>query len=73
MVPVPTDRGGSPYELVLALSDSQEGYGGELEFNTDLFDLATAERFWADLVRLLDAVIADPDRRVGLDSDIFSA
>ena len=38
---------------------------GELEFAADLFDRATAETIAARLVRVLEAVAADPDLRVG--------
>ncbi|MFJ9887221.1 amino acid adenylation domain-containing protein [Streptomyces sp. NPDC091287] len=39
--------------------------GGHLEYNTALFDRATAESFADRLVRLLTAAVADPARPVG--------
>ncbi len=38
---------------------------GQLEYATDLFDRATVERLAARLVRLLEAVVADPERPIG--------
>ncbi|MGB3443712.1 MAG: amino acid adenylation domain-containing protein, partial [Actinophytocola sp.] len=42
-----------------------EGVTGVVEYRTDLFDRATVESIATRLVRLLDAVAADPRRRVG--------
>ncbi|MFI6641776.1 amino acid adenylation domain-containing protein [Streptomyces sp. NPDC050504] len=39
--------------------------GGQLEYNTALFDRATAEAFADRLVRLLTAAVADPELPVG--------
>lgn len=48
-----------------------EGIDGFLEYRTDLFDPATAERI-ADSLRLfVEAVAADPDRRIG-EAEILS-
>ncbi|MES5816918.1 amino acid adenylation domain-containing protein [Streptomyces sp. RG80] len=46
------------------------GIEGSLEYAVDLFDRVTAERIALRLVRLLDAVTADPDRSIG-DIDIL--
>ena len=45
---------------------------GVIGFASDLFDLATAERLAARLVRVLEAVAADPEMRVG-QVDLLSA
>ena len=39
------------------------GIGGVLEYATDLFDRASVEALAARLVRLLEAAVADPERR----------
>ncbi|MBW3651486.1 MAG: amino acid adenylation domain-containing protein, partial [Actinobacteria bacterium] len=38
------------------------GIDGQLEYSTDLFDASTAEALAGRLVRLLEQVVADPDR-----------
>jgi len=35
-----------------------------IEYNTDMFDAGTVQRFLGHLLTLLDAAVADPDRRV---------
>ncbi|MEV0088225.1 non-ribosomal peptide synthase/polyketide synthase [Saccharopolyspora sp. NPDC050642] len=47
------------------------GFAGAVEFSTDLFDLATAQRLVARFVRVLEAVVADPGIRVG-DIDVLT-
>ncbi|HLG56797.1 MAG TPA: non-ribosomal peptide synthase/polyketide synthase, partial [Vicinamibacterales bacterium] len=42
-----------------------KGIAGELEYRTDLFKPATAERIVAAFVGMLEAVVADPQQRVG--------
>ncbi|MFP2913742.1 condensation domain-containing protein, partial [Pyxidicoccus sp. 3LFB2] len=37
------------FDLALILSDTPEGFGGTLEYNTDLFDASTAARMMAHL------------------------
>jgi amino acid adenylation domain-containing protein len=63
--PVPLHNGTSKLELLLTLADAHGGLGGGLEFNTDLFDAATARRLAAQFVRLLSGAAADPQRRLG--------
>ncbi|WP_321473485.1 non-ribosomal peptide synthetase [uncultured Paludibaculum sp.] len=52
----------SDYRLANGAPGGMEGY---LEFSTDLFDRATAERIVGGLVRLLQAVAANPEQRLG--------
>ncbi|NVJ03794.1 amino acid adenylation domain-containing protein [Myxococcus sp. AM001] len=61
VTPVPVNRGSVTYELTLALTETPGGFSGTLEFNTDLFEPATAERLHAGLVELLDAVLVNLD------------
>jgi amino acid adenylation domain-containing protein len=70
-VPEPAERGASIYEMALALWETPEGFSGYLEYNTDLFETASRERLLADLSRLLDTVLAEPDRGLGLDSGLL--
>ncbi|UGT56759.1 non-ribosomal peptide synthase/polyketide synthase [Nocardia asteroides] len=54
------------FDLDLVLADTAEGgCAVSLTYATDLFDAATAARFAASFVRLLDAVTADPDEAIG--------
>ncbi|MFB9893525.1 condensation domain-containing protein, partial [Planobispora takensis] len=54
------------FDLQLTLAESPSGgLTGGLEFSLDLFDRETAEDIAARFVRLLRAVAADPDVRVG--------
>ncbi|WP_327380432.1 non-ribosomal peptide synthetase [Streptomyces sp. NBC_01212] len=61
-------RAGAKFDLSWDLSEQHDSQGrpggitGELEFDEDLFDLATAERFADHFTRLLGTLIADPDR-----------
>jgi non-ribosomal peptide synthetase component F len=71
-IPEPVERGASIYEMGLSLWETPEGFSGYLEFNTDLFETASRERLIADLLRLLDRVLAEPDRGLGLDSGLLS-
>ena len=48
------------------------GSSGVVEYATDLFDRATIEALAARLVRLLEAVVGDPERAIGR-LDILSA
>ena len=65
VLPVEVSRSSAAYELTLSLSELPGGFAGVLEFNTDLFTPATAESLHAELMRLLDAVLANPDLPVG--------
>ncbi|MFC4531110.1 non-ribosomal peptide synthase/polyketide synthase [Sphaerisporangium dianthi] len=58
------------YDLAFGLREHHDedgtpaGIGGSLEYATDLFDAATAVALTERLARLIDAVAADPDRRI---------
>jgi amino acid adenylation domain-containing protein len=58
------DPGVARCDLVLELIDADGSLGGWLEYSTDLFDAATIARMAAQLRRLLEAVVADPQERV---------
>ncbi|WPB79281.1 amino acid adenylation domain-containing protein [Archangium violaceum] len=63
--PYEVSRGNVTYELALSLVETAEGFAGVLEFNTDLFAPATGESLRAEWIRLLDAVLANPELPVG--------
>ena len=52
------------FDLLCDFTEREAGIDGRLEFSADVFDAATAEMLVARLVRLLGAVVADPDRPI---------
>ncbi|MFI5589850.1 amino acid adenylation domain-containing protein [Amycolatopsis sp. NPDC051758] len=52
------------FDLSFDLVETTEGIEGDLEFSLDLFDEPTARTLTERLVRLMTAVVADPDRRL---------
>ncbi|MEV1044013.1 amino acid adenylation domain-containing protein [Streptomyces sp. NPDC049916] len=70
-------RSGSKFDLSWDLSEQHDesgrpqGITGELEYDEDLFDKATAERFVEHFSRLLSALLAEPDRPLA-DLDFLS-
>jgi amino acid adenylation domain-containing protein len=62
---LPVERGLAKLDLTLEMVERDGTFSGYLEYNTDLFERATAARLAADFVRLLSAAAADPDRAAG--------
>nr|QEO74167.1 AMP-dependent synthetase and ligase [uncultured bacterium] len=58
---VPLDHDAAKFDLHLALRESENGIEADLQYSTDLFDAATAERMAGHLQNLLKAVAAEPD------------
>jgi amino acid adenylation domain-containing protein/non-ribosomal peptide synthase protein (TIGR01720 family) len=52
------------YDLALSLTEAGHGLEGVLEYNSDLFDSATIKRLKQQFYTLLEAILADPKRRV---------
>jgi amino acid adenylation domain-containing protein/non-ribosomal peptide synthase protein (TIGR01720 family) len=50
------------FDLNLTLAELPEGFAGALEYNTDLFDAATAARMAGHLRLLVEGLAAHPDR-----------
>ncbi|MDH6128763.1 amino acid adenylation domain-containing protein [Kitasatospora sp. GP82] len=73
-----TDAGTAKFDLSFHLVDqyapdgTPQGLHGVIEYATELFDRATAEALAARLLRVLEAVTADPGLRVG-ELDILQA
>jgi amino acid adenylation domain-containing protein len=61
---VEIDTHAAKLDLSLTLSAVDGGFAGSLEYATDLFDAATAERLAGCFKNLLAAVVADPAARV---------
>ena len=64
VVPYNLQSGKAMFDLLFGLRASERGLEGELAYNRDLFDAATAARMCRHFGRLLEAVVADPDRRI---------
>ncbi|HEU0051789.1 MAG TPA: condensation domain-containing protein, partial [Longimicrobium sp.] len=54
------DAGASKVDLVLALSEEEDGFAGAFQYASDLFDEATIRRMASHLAVLLEAALADP-------------
>ncbi|MBV9774092.1 MAG: AMP-binding protein, partial [Gemmatimonadetes bacterium] len=59
-----TGSGTAKFDLALAMADEGERLTGTLEYRTDLFDTATAQRMTRHLEVLLQAMAAGPRRRL---------
>ncbi|GLZ29128.1 hypothetical protein Lesp02_13180 [Lentzea sp. NBRC 105346] len=68
----PVATGTTKFDLCLTLQETPHGLEGHFEYATDLFDATTIEAVKGYWERMLDAVIADPDVRIG-DVELFDA
>ena len=66
IVPLPVDSGTSKFDLTLAMGESLVGSGGgldgHLEYDIDLFDAVTIERWWGHFRTLLQGILEKPSR-----------
>lgn len=62
--PMEMHSGTAKFELILSMFDSPQGLAGVFEYNTNLFDASTIKRLVGHFETLLEAVVADPKRRV---------
>jgi non-ribosomal peptide synthetase component F len=53
------------FDLMLTLTEGQDGLTGNFEYASDLFDAATIARLAGHFTRLLEAIVADPACPVG--------
>ncbi|GAB2776620.1 non-ribosomal peptide synthetase [Streptomyces chlorus] len=63
--PVAVPRRAATFDLSVEFVPDGDGLTGLLEYRTDLFDAATAERMADQLLRTLDGAAAEPDRPLG--------
>ena len=56
--------GTSKFDLALGFEDTPETFAGTVEFNTDLFETGTIERFSRHYVDLLESFVAHPELRL---------
>ncbi|WP_035373166.1 non-ribosomal peptide synthetase [Pseudoduganella violaceinigra] len=62
---VPPESATAKFDLTLILAEGKNGLEGSLEYAAELFDAATIERMGRHFVRLLQAIVTDPDRPLG--------
>nr|WP_267898529.1 non-ribosomal peptide synthetase [Actinomadura sp. WAC 06369] len=71
--PEPLHAGAARFDLLMVLTEREDGLDGELEYALDLFDGRTAERLVARFERYLAALLAAPDASIAapdvLDAD----
>jgi amino acid adenylation domain-containing protein len=64
LTPLPVETDAVAYELTLTLAEKDGRVVGALEYNTDLFTRATAERMAGHFLTLLEAAVRDPSQQV---------
>ena len=62
---LPVQNGTAQLDLTLDLWEEPEGIGGWLEYDTDLFDAASAARMVGNYINLLERIAADPNQTIG--------
>ncbi|WP_253267533.1 condensation domain-containing protein, partial [Streptomyces sp. NL15-2K] len=62
--PVDVTRDALPFDLTFEFSEQGEGLVGAIEYNTDLFDAATAERMAAHWLNLAREAVTAPSQRL---------
>ncbi|PHS16284.1 MAG: non-ribosomal peptide synthetase [Blastopirellula sp.] len=70
--PIAIDFDITKFDMTLNLQETEEGLQGSVEYNTDLFDESTIERFIGHYEKLLRGIVGKPEKRVseyGLLSD----
>jgi amino acid adenylation domain-containing protein len=62
--PARAHNGASQFDLLLSLTETGHSLAGNLDFSTDLFDAATAERMARHFLKLLESIVACPTQRL---------
>ncbi len=62
--PLETKSGPAKFDLTVSLTEAEGGLRGEVEYDPDLFDDATAARMVGHFRTVLEGVVADPGVRV---------
>ena len=61
---VATSSKTAKFDLTLSIQENESGIGGELEYNSDLFDATTIARMAGHFQILLEGIVANPQERV---------
>lgn len=62
---IPIESGAAKFDLLLMVGEEEGELRGTLEYATDLFDRDTAQKMVERLSMLLEAIVAQPDVRIG--------
>lgn len=54
----------APFDLMLTMGETGNGLGGFFQYNADLFDASTIERWVASFQVLLQAIVSSPENQV---------
>jgi non-ribosomal peptide synthetase component F len=66
LTPFPVHGGSAKFDMSFYLTESGEELEGLLEYNADLFEDSTIARLLEHFRSMLDAMVADPDRRLSM-------
>ncbi len=64
LTPMDLQSGGAKLDLYLVLDDRPRGTFGRVQYNPELFEAASMQRMVRHYQGLLEAAIADPDKRL---------
>ncbi|MGF7034181.1 hypothetical protein J2T17_005131, partial [Paenibacillus mucilaginosus] len=62
---VPLERTTAKFDLLLELTETEQGFDGLFEYSTDLFTEEAVGRMAAHFLQLLEGAAANPDERIG--------
>ncbi len=62
LLPLERRSSAAKFDLILSLHEAEQGFGGSLEYATDLYDRSTVLRLVGHLTRLAQSIVEDPDR-----------
>ncbi|MGH8059478.1 MAG: condensation domain-containing protein, partial [Candidatus Entotheonellia bacterium] len=62
--PLEVEGGTAKFDLTLAMTDTDQGLLGRVEYNSDLFDATTISRMLEHFRTLLQGIVANPQRRL---------
>jgi hypothetical protein len=60
--PLEIDRGTVQFDLTLNFIESEQALTGSFEYKTDLFEADRIDRLWGNYERILEMVVAEPQR-----------
>ncbi len=64
LAPFEVESGAAKFDLVVMLVDAAEQLGGIVEFDTDLFDATTVDRWMRQYQRLLEGFLSHPNQQL---------
>ncbi|MGB7440889.1 MAG: amino acid adenylation domain-containing protein [Coleofasciculaceae cyanobacterium] len=64
LTPLKSEQNTAIFDLVLDLTETEQGLGGVFVYNTDLFDQTTITRIAGHFQTLLEGIVANPEQRI---------